>query len=46
MRSTTQDRTEDTFYKILNKLGAVTRKLSENVRLEAKGNAQKVAGKF
>jgi len=46
MRSNMQDQTEDTFHKILGKLGEVTRKLSENMQLEAKGNAEKIAGKF
>jgi len=45
MRSSTQDRTEDTFHKVMGKLGEATRKLSENVQREAKGNVEKIAGK-
>jgi hypothetical protein len=45
MRSSTQDRTEDTFRKVMGKLGEVTRKLSENMQREAKENAEKMAVK-
>jgi uncharacterized protein YjbJ (UPF0337 family) len=45
MRSSTQDKTEDTFRKVMGKLREATRKLSENLQLEAKGNAEKIAGK-
>jgi hypothetical protein len=45
MRSSTQDRTEDTFRKVMGKLGEVTRKLSENMKREAKDNAEKLAVK-
>ena len=45
MKSSTKDQAEGTFHKVKGRLKEMAGKITDNLRLEAKGKAEKIAGK-